>query len=287
MKPRAWNSALYFGRVRHARAVPIRHAFEYGHFLAALDLSELPELFRGRWLWSAERANLASFRRADYLGDPATPLDEAVRELVERRTGTRPTGRILLLTQLRQLGFVFNPVSFYFCLDAAGRVETIVAEITNTPWGERHAYVLAARDALPAEGNRLRFRFPKQFHISPFFPMEQEYEWEFTPPAEELGVVMRNLEAGRVVFQSEMRLARRPWTGREAARALCLHPAMSLRTIAAIYWQALRLRLRGAPFFEHPGRRGETAASPVTNTDARGPSRTDTRTASRPLEIHR
>lgn len=157
------HSCLYDGWVRHRRFAPRAHAFRYRLFMAYLDLTELDRVFRGRWFWSTRRPALAWFRRADYLGDPSVPLDQAVRDCVERNTGVRPRGPIRLLTHLRYFGYVFNPVSFYYCFDTADtRVETIVAEITNTPWGERHAYVLSARGEQP-----LRFRFGKAFHVSP------------------------------------------------------------------------------------------------------------------------
>ena len=137
------HSALYIGRVRHRRFAPRRHAFEYGLYMAWLDLAELDRVLRGRWLWSARRPAPARFRRTDYLGDPCVPLDRAVRDRVEQETGVRPAGPIRVLTHLRYFGLCFNPVTFYYCYDPADtRVETIVAEITNTPWKERHSYVL-------------------------------------------------------------------------------------------------------------------------------------------------
>ena len=139
------QSCLYNGWVRHRRFAPRAHAFRYRLFMAYLDLTELDHVFRGRWFWSTRRPALAWFRRADYLGNPSVPLDQAVRDAVERDTGMRPRGPIRLLTHLRYFGHGFNPVSFYYCFDPADtRVETIVAEITNTPWAERHAYVLPA-----------------------------------------------------------------------------------------------------------------------------------------------
>ena len=138
------NSCIYRGWVRHRRRTPVEHAFSYRMAMLYLDLAELPEVLDGRLLWSARRPSLAWFRRADYLGDTARPLDHEVRDLVEQRTGARPVGPIRLLTHLRYFGYVMNPVSFYYCFDAAGeRVETVVAEITNTPWKERHSYVIS------------------------------------------------------------------------------------------------------------------------------------------------
>jgi DUF1365 family protein len=247
------RSCLYVGEVRHARLEPFVHRFRYRLFLACLDLGELDRVFRGRWLWGVERRAVAAFRRADHLGDPARPLEEAVRERVEAETGVRPSGPIALLTQLRLFGFVFNPVSFYFCYDAAGeRVEAIVAEVTNTPWNERHCYVL--RRGAPELG----FRTRKEFHVSPFLGMELEYAWRFSEPGERLEIAISDLEDGRPVFHAELSLARREITGRSLARTLARQPFATAKLFAAIYWQALRLALRGAPFHPHPQRRAAT-----------------------------
>lgn len=245
-----WASAIYEGRVRHRRYRPAPREFRYGLFMTYLDLAELPELFRGRLLWSAERPALARFRREDHLGDPAVPLDGAVRGLVERETGFRPEGPIRLLTHLRYFGYVMNPVSFYYCWDRAdARVEAIVAEVHNTPWGERHPYVLRAGEG---DGEKLRFRFRKAFHVSPFLSMDYDYDWRFTEPGERLAVHMENVKDGAADFDATMTLARREITGRSLASALARYPFMTGKVVAAIYWQALRLRLRGVPVYAHP-----------------------------------
>lgn len=252
------NSALYEGQVTHTRREPFHHRFTFRFFWVYLDLAELNEVFRRRWLWSLERPNLATFRRADYLGDPGVPLDTAVRDLVEARTGRRPGGPIRLLTHLRYAGYCFNPVSFYYCFDPPGeRLESVVAEITNTPWGERHSYVLS-RCGEAGDGP-VRRTFPKEFHVSPFMPLDQDYRWSFSPPGERLSVAMDNLERNGRVFGARMALRRREITGWSLARALIRFPLLTWRIIAAIYVQALRLRMKGAPFHEHPGRR-ESAA---------------------------
>jgi DUF1365 family protein len=193
------------------------------------------------------RPALAWFRRGDYLGDPAVPLDRAVRDLVAAETGIRPAGPIRLLTHLRMFGHCFNPVSFYYCYDAAGaKVEAVVAEITNTPWNERHAYVLPARDG------ELRFRFGKAFHVSPFLPMALQYDWRFSEPGARLSVHMRNLDGGAKVFDATLDLERREIGAASLAGALARFPLMTLQVVAAIYWQALRLWTRRTPFHAHP-----------------------------------
>ncbi|MCF5919459.1 DUF1365 domain-containing protein, partial [Xanthomonas perforans] len=127
------RSAIYTGWVRHRRFMPKALHFRHRLFLMYLDLSELDQVFARRWLWSVGRANLAQFRRSDYLGDARIPLDQAVRDCVQTHTGERPEGAIRLLTHLRYFGHVFNPVSFYYCFDRHDGLRWIVAEITNTP----------------------------------------------------------------------------------------------------------------------------------------------------------
>ena len=185
------RSCLYVGEVRHERLEPFPNRFRYRLFMAYVDLTELERVFRGRWLWGVARHTLMSFRRADHMGDPALPLDDVVRERVEAECGFRPSGPIALLTQLRMLGFVFNPVSFYFCFDPAGeRVEALVAEVTNTPWNERHAYVLRCPDG------PIDLRAPKTFHVSPFLGMDLEYRFRFSEPRERLEVEISDLARG-------------------------------------------------------------------------------------------
>jgi DUF1365 family protein len=241
---------VYHGLVRHRRHAPVPHAFRYRLFMLYLDLAELPRVLDGRWLWSARRPALAWFRRADYLGDPRIPLDTAVRDLVTERIGRRPAGPIRLLTHLRYFGYVQNPVSFYYCFDPPGRrVETIVAEITNTPWGERHAYVLPAPEG---DARVLRFALDKTFHVSPFMPMDVDYDWRFTPPGERLTVHMNSRVGGEQVFDATLALRRAPLTGRALAASLLKFPWMTAQVAAGIYWQALRLWWKRAPFHPHP-----------------------------------
>ena len=252
------HSALYTGWLRHRRHAPRAHAFEYALFMAWIDLAELDTVFRGRWLWSAKRPALAWFKRADYLGDPGKPLDAEVRDLVQRETGARPRGPVRLLTHLRCFGHCFNPVSFYYCYDEADtHVETIVAEITNTPWKERHAYVLPARESI-GRGGGLHFRFDKRFHVSPFMPMDMGYDWRFGAPGERIAVHMENRSGESQVFDATLALERREIAFASLAAALLRFPFATLRVSAAIHWQALRLWAKGVPLHDHPAHGADT-----------------------------
>jgi uncharacterized protein len=268
------HSAIYCGWLRHRRGAPRAHAFRFPLFMVYLDLAELDSVFAGRWLWSTTRAALARFDRRDHLGDPAVPLERAVRDVVAERTGWRPDGPIRLLTHLRYFGFVFNPVSFYYCFDAADtRVQAVVAEVHNIPWRERHVYVLA--QPLPdASALWWRYRSAKAMHVSPFNPMELEYRWGFGPPGPRLAVHMA-LEplrepapgaddAGRL-FDATLSLARSPINALTLMGVLLRFPLMTLQVVGAIHWQALRLWLKRVPVYTHPAKRA-AAAIPSDST---------------------
>ena len=257
------RSCLYEGTVRHRRFSPVENAFSYRLFMCYLDLAELPGLFRGRWLWSAGGAALAWLRRKDHLGDPARPLEEEVRALVADKTGRRPTGPIRLITHLRYFGYCFNPVSFYYCFDEADeRVETIVAEVSNTPWGERHCYVLGEEMNEARGAGRMRYRLRKDFHVSPFMDMDVDYDWRFTTPGDLLTVHMENLKQGRVFFDATMTLRRVEITGPALASALVRFPFMTGKVISLIHWQALKLWLKRCPFHPHPRHLSPDGAPP-------------------------
>ncbi len=251
------NSALYFGSVRHRRQVPVVHEFSYRLFMVWLDLDEIDRAFAGRWLWSSRHAAPAWFRRRDYLGDPSEPLADSVRRAAAAKIGVAPQGPIRMLTHLRYWGYVQNPVTFYYCFDPSGdTLQCVVAEITNTPWGERHVYVTPR-----APGGGVAGTFDKEFHISPFMDMGQRYSWVFGAPAERLHVAMRNESHGVTTFDATLDLERAPLDGIHCAKALALHPWMTLKVFLGIYWNALRLRLKGCPFHPHPKRlvKGGTA----------------------------
>ena len=256
-------SAVYEGVVRHQRYSPHPHAFKYRMAQLYLDLDEIDNLFERRWLWSVNRRNLAEFRRDDYLGPAGVSLGEAVRDCVQSATGRRPAGPVRLLTHVRYAGYSFNPVSFYYCYGAdATTLECIVAEITNTPWRERHCYVLPVDLANPA-GHTLHWSFAKTFHVSPFMEMDRDYDWRFTVPGDSLHVHMDVSHDATREFAAALTLQRRALDAASLARVLWRYPLMTAQVIGAIHWQALRLWLKGNPVHDHPAQQHAVPRRPT------------------------
>lgn len=246
-------SAIYEGWVSHRRTAPMEHAFRYRIFLPLFDLDELPALLDDIPLWSARGRAPARFRRSDYMGEASVSLADAARDLVSERTGSRPEGPVRLLANPRYWGVGFNPVAFYFLYgkDSDAGARAMIAEVTNTPWGERRSYVLEAGP------HGLRGNFAKQLHVSPFMPMEQSYEWNASEPGERLAVSIRNSDAqGNRVFEASLALQRREITPAAMRGLLLRYPPMTISTIARIYLNAVKLKAKGAPYFRPPSEDG-------------------------------
>jgi len=220
-----------------------------------VDLDELPGLFDRFWLWSDRRFNLAWFRRQDHMGDPDRQLVEVVRDKLEDAMGKRPAGPIRLLTHFRYLGYGFNPVSFYFCFDDRDEnIEAIVCEVNNTPWGEQHLYVLPEKDNL-GKGGHLKFLRSKEFHVSPFMPMDIDYDWRFSKPHDLLNVHMENYRKGDKLFDATLTLERTQITSASLARVLIQYPWVTVKVVLGIYYEALRLWFKKTPIYLHPDKK--------------------------------
>lgn len=251
------HSAIYKGRLRHRRFHPKRHEFSYQSTLFYIDLDELPELFVGARGWSLDRKNVGSFQRADYLGDPEIPLKTAVQNKVQELLGSCPQGAVRMLTNLRILGVCFNPVTFYYVFEPdADCPSVILAEVNNTPWNERHCYLVTC-DAHTGKANE---NFEKLFHVSPFNPLDMHYRWVSTNPAEHLLVHMEThaVPLGSAAgadpirhMDATMTLTRHQWTSAQLQQLLWRQPLMAIKVPCAIYWQAMRLFIKRIPVHTH------------------------------------
>jgi DUF1365 family protein len=244
------RSAIYEGEVSHARFGPgPRHSFSQRVAMPLLDLAEVDTVMAMHPAWSGRRRSPVRFRRQDFLGDPATPLATAVLDLVADRTGRRPEGPVAMLANLRTWGWLFNPISLYFCADPVspvggpGLISHLVAEVENTPWHDRHAYVVGSPGC---------HRFPKGLHVSPFLPSGVDYRLRYTAPGSKLTVTLEVVQADRRLFAATLSLRRRSVSRASLGHLLWSHPAMTHRITAGIYLQAARLQLKGAPLFAHP-----------------------------------
>ena len=243
------QSGLYVGKLRHRRFSPKAHDFAYPVFMAFLDIDKLPELMRVSPVSGYNKWNVTSYCERDHFGDPNIALRERLKIDAERNGIALPDGPIFLLTHLRYLGYVFNPVSFYYCCDSAGALQVMLAEVNNT-FGETHNYWLDASNRR-ASTTAQRFTTPKRMHVSPFMDMRMQYDWIFTEPGERLVAHMNTVTDGKPFFDATLQLERREWTRGELHRTLAAYPFMTMRVIGAIHWEALKLWAKGVPVFSH------------------------------------
>lgn len=246
------NSSLYFGEVQHQRFSPKKHGFRYKLFMPHLFLDEIPEVLAQCWFCSVNRPNLTWFRREDYHKPECTSLEDAVLGTMSEQLGEEVKGRISMLTHLRTFGHCFNPVTFYYCWeDDLSAPKALMAEITNTPWHERYAKCFFWNDSDTPSG-KSRHTFRKEFHVSPFIGMNIAYDWRFQVPAENLKIDMILQEEGEVLFTANLHMEQRPLTNFQMNLALLQFPFLTMKVTTGIYWNALRLKLMGTPFYPHP-----------------------------------
>lgn len=240
------NSAIYKGKVRHRRFSPKEHKFKYRLFLNWIDLDEVNEIFKfPPFLGKGQFPSIISFRRKNYLNSKVQDLREAVLDLLQKDLGFRPEGKVYILTTLQYFGYCFNPVSFYYAYDLEGNLQAVAAEINNTPWNQRFSYCLDLRETHKKE-------FEKEFHVSPFMPMDMNYKWYFPPPSEGLCVHMQNYKEGELKFDATLKLKREPYSFRAMLKAATIFPLMPFKVSLGIYIHALILWLKKIPFYEHP-----------------------------------
>lgn len=250
------KSCIYEGQVRHRRFAPRKHEFNYRLYMMFLDLDELPGLFDRFWFWSIDRPNLATFKRSDHIGERGQSLKHAVCNKIFEHTGIKAEGPVRLLTHCQYFGFGFNPVSFYYCYNKEDtQVEHIIAEVNNTPWGEQYCYVLSEAESASlnqVETGHKQYRPVKDFHVSPFMPMNIDYDWRFNQPDKRLTVHMQNFIDNDKLFDATLDLDYKPITSKNMSRVLIQYPMVTMKIVAGIYFEALRLVLKRIPIFDHP-----------------------------------
>jgi len=202
------------------------------------------------WCFKENRFGPASFRRDDHFGDTSMSMVDSVYELVKQKTGIVLRGPVRVLTQLRHFGFYFSPINVFYCFDEQESLVAMVAEVSNTPWNERHCYVLWEGNQSP--GSAGRYSHPKEFHVSPFMGMDSQYEWVIRPPDSKLHLSLGCLRAGERIFQASLHLNRSELTDGQLARSILRRPIAAAHVLGAIYYQAFRLWMKKCPFFTHP-----------------------------------
>ncbi len=222
--------------------------------MAYIDLNTIRGCLKKSWIWNVDRPAIVSFRRKDYHGDEKISLDKAVRDTIHKEIGYEIKGPIRLLTHLRYFGYCFNPVSFYYCFDENdSEVEVIMAEVTNTPWNERHSYVIQKKNE-ETHSSKLSAELEKKLHVSPFWGMDHKYEWSFTQPKNSLSVNMINYKDGEKVFDATLSMKRLPFNIKTVINQILRFPAITIIIVIRIHWQALKLWFKKAPFFIHPSK---------------------------------
>lgn len=248
-----WNSRLFVGQVRHRRFTPVTHHLDYQLFMPAIDLDEIETLEKNVWGFGQRWWHWARWRREDYLGEGS--LKQAVQDKVKALSGVELSGKVVAVCHLRYLGLYFSPVNFYYLYDAQGKWQYLLAEVSNTPWNERHYYAIAADKGANGEN----WCHQKAFHVSPFNPLEQQYHWRIKPLTDKLSV---HLECHRDSkhFDATLAMQARPMTSLSLLRQLLMMPVQTVKVMLGIYWHALKLWLKGAPVYPHPAQTGKEQA---------------------------
>lgn len=280
---RITNSGIYSGHVRHRRFTPVLHRFRYSMFMVYLDVDEIDALCDKVMGFGRAWFHFARFRRQDYI-DGAKDINQAVKDKIHALTGKRIDGKVSMLCHLRYGGLYFSPLNVYYVFDQQGVWQYVLAEVSNTPWNQRHYYAIPAKQYWQQK----HFIDDKAFHVSPFNPMDQDYVWQLSQPDSIVNIHLEvhskkdsfhwgseiisnknsNHNAERhnsghlngdhhkvnatKVFDATLAMQKQPFTTTTLLRHLLITPIMTIKVVVGIYWQAFKLWRKGAPIYDHP-----------------------------------
>ena len=250
-----YDSGIYTGAVRHRRFSPKTHEFNYQLFMVYFNTQKIDEIYKQSPFWSSNWWSPARFKRSDFHitqgDDKSTPrltLDLSVRETVKQKSGVELRGPIRALGNWRYWGYNMNPITTYYCFNEADtQLVALLIEVHNTPWNERMSYVITELDGK----SKQQFSFSKAMHVSPFNPLDMTYQWQSTTPQKTLALHIENWKEQQLVTDATLTLHHNPISTHSLNSVLIQFPLMTVKVIAAIYWQACKLWFKRVPVFNH------------------------------------
>lgn len=246
-----FESAIYKGIIRHRRYIPSAHTFEYPIFMMLLKVDEISGVMQKFWQLGTNPLRWARYRRGDYVGGNNQDLSMVVKGKIAEMLGKQLweiQGDVYLLGQLRYFGFYFSPLNLYY-LKQDGQFRYVLAEVSNTPWNKKHYYLV---------DSQTNQRQSKEFHVSPFNPMEQDYQWRVVPPSTNhdhclvhIDIFSKGGEQEKIL-DATLNLKRLTLNQKHLVRVLLTTPVQTFSIVVGIYWQALKLLVKRTPFYQHP-----------------------------------